>query len=293
MSILEEILSEKRTEVAKSKLTTPEQELKQKLLTSTLPSRSFSQNLSSSPYPAIIAEVKLASPSRGKIREDLTPLEIAQSYSPHAACLSVLTDKKFFSGDLEYLRTIRSAVPSIPILRKDFIIDSYQVWETKEVGADALLLIVAALSDDELFALSQEANSAGLEVLVEVHTEAELTVAVNLLNQLQKAGASLLPMIGVNNRDLKTFNIDLETSVKLCQSLANQLAEKVSPIEQSKVVFVAESGLYTGADLAQIKTASDAANLHSAFLIGESLLKSGDPGTNLAKLIADARNLSA
>jgi len=207
---------------------------------------------------SLIAEVKKASPSAGIICKDFDPVRIAKDYeAAGASCLSVLTDEKFFQGSLDYLRQIRAAV-RLPLLRKDFIIDERQILEAIEWGADAILLIVSILSDDQLQKFHSLALDAGLAVLVEVHDEAELQRAL-------KIGAQL---IGVNNRDLKTFNVDLATTEKLAAKLDREK------------ILVAESGIHTHADVERLKKCGA-----RAILVGESLLRGSNIKTKIRELI--------
>lgn len=209
---------------------------------------------------AIIAELKKASPSKGLIRENFDPTSLAASLSQAgAAALSVLTDAPFFQGSLENLR-LASAVTTIPCLRKDFILDEFQILEARAHGADAILLIAAALSDPDLRALNAAAHAMGLDVLCEVHTAAELDRVASL-------GCDAY---GVNNRDLVTFEVRLETAEALAASLPPD------------AVRVAESGLHTIEDLKRLQRAG-----FDAFLIGESLMRHPDPATALAALIVD------
>ena len=211
---------------------------------------------------ALIAEVKKASPSAGVIRADFDPVRIAKEYeAAGASCLSVLTDEKFFQGSLEYLKQIRAAV-KLPLLRKDFIIHERQILESVKWGADAILLIVSILSDPELERFHQLASEAGLAALVEVHDE----------DELERASAIDARLIGVNNRDLKTFAIDLATTEKLAQKVfARRSAEEV--------LLVAESGIHTHADVERVKKAGA-----TAILVGESMMR-GDIKTKAAELI--------
>lgn len=214
---------------------------------------------------ALIAEVKKASPSKGVICENFDPVRIAKEYeAAGASCLSVLTDEKFFQGSLDYLREIRAAV-KLPLLRKDFIIDERQILEAIEWGADAILLIVAILDEARLKRFHDLAIEAGLAVLVEVHDEAELARALAM-------GATL---IGVNNRDLKTFKVDL--------AVTEQLAAKLfqAPCPQPSHLLVAESGIFTRADVTRLKACGA-----GAILVGESLMRTGDIKTKAQKLIA-------
>ena len=207
--------------------------------------------------PAVIAEVKKASPSAGVIREDFRPAEIAVSYErAGAACLSVLTDEQYFQGSDEYLQEARNAC-NLPVLRKDFLVDPWQVFESRMLGADCVLLIVAALSLGRLQELDGLAREAGLDVLVEVHNEQELERALT-------TGARL---VGVNNRDLHTFTTDLGTS------------ERLRPLVPKDRTFVTESGIHTAEDVARMHAADI-----EAFLVGEAFMRQADPGDGLHKL---------
>jgi len=215
---------------------------------------------------ALIAEVKKASPSAGVICRDFDPVRIAKEYEvARASCLSVLTDAKFFQGSLEHLRQIRAAV-KLPLLRKDFIIDERQILEAIEWGADAILLIVAILSDDQLKKFHSLATEAGLAALVEVHDEAELERAL-------KIGANL---IGVNNRDLKTFKVDLATT----ERLAARIEDGGLRIEKNSPLLVAESGIHSRADVERLKRCGA-----DAILVGESLMRGGDIQKKIHELI--------
>ena len=208
---------------------------------------------------ALIAEVKKASPSAGIICKDFDPVRIAKEYeAAGASCLSVLTDEQFFQGSLDYLRQIRAAV-KLPLLRKDFIIDDRQILEAIEWGADAILLIVSILDDAQLQKFHSLATEAGLAALVEVHDAAELERAL-------KIGAEL---IGVNNRDLKTFKVDLATTERLANNL------------DGKNILVAESGIHTRADVERLQKCSA-----KAILVGESLLHGGDIKAKIRELLA-------
>ena len=216
---------------------------------------------------ALIAEVKKASPSAGIICKDFDPVKIAKEYeAAGASCLSVLTDEKFFQGSLDYLRQIRAAV-KIPLLRKDFIIDERQILEAIEWGADAILLIVAILTDGQLQKFHLLAIEAGLSVLVEVHDEAELERALKISPQL----------IGVNNRDLKTFKVDLATTEKLAAKMEDG---KWKMAKTSAPLLVAESGIHSRADVERLKKCGA-----KAILVGESLMKNGDIKTKVRELI--------
>ena len=207
----------------------------------------------------LIAEVKKASPSAGIICKDFDPVRIAKEYEAAGAnCLSVLTDEKFFQGSLDYLRQIRAAV-KLPLLRKDFIIDERQILEAIEWGADAILLIVTILSDEQLAKFLSLATEAGLAALVEVHDEAELERALKISPKL----------IGVNNRDLKTFKVDLATT----ERLATKIGEGT--------ILVAESGIHTHSDVKRLKDCGA-----KAILVGESLLRGGNIREKIRELIA-------
>jgi indole-3-glycerol phosphate synthase len=220
--------------------------------------RPFKKSLSRR-SPAVIAEIKKASPSAGIIRKDLDPLAVAREYEKSgAAALSVLTEVQHFQGGLEILARLRWD-SKLPLLRKDFVIDPYQVLEARHAGADAVLLIAALLDKDLLKSFRVEAESLGMEALVEVHNEAELKKALD-------SGATL---IGVNNRDLRTFEVSLEVSVAL------------APMLPKEVLAVAESGIRTADD---IKRLSDAG--YRAFLVGESLMRAPSPGDALSKLLS-------
>lgn len=211
--------------------------------------------------PAIIAELKKASPSKGLIRADFRPTELArQLEQAGSTALSVLTDEEFFQGSLQNLR-IASTATKLPCLRKDFMVDEFQLLEARANCADAILLIVAALSQAELVGLSIQSREYELDVLCEVHDEEELDRAIN-------AGCNL---IGVNSRDLHTFQVDLNTALRLAEQMPKN------------IVSVAESGIHTGADIAKLKAAG-----YAAFLIGESLMKAELPGNALRTLMAEA-----
>ena len=287
-SILERIIKTKQDEI--HHLTSAEAlaELKDKALACP-PPRGFGAALHRAKPPAVIAEIKRASPSRGAIRPDLNPAETAVGFALNGAtCLSVLTDEKFFGGKLEFIAQIKRAfsvqrVQPIPILRKDFIIHPAQVWETRAAGADAGLLIAAALSADALTALLHEFFAASLDVLVEVHTEEELLAALNALGEM--ADSSTGPaqaVLGINNRDLGTFATDLETTKRLGADLRNHFRTPEAHSSLHDLVLVSESGILNGADMRRL--ASYGAQ---AFLVGESLVASGDPGENLTRLISE------
>jgi indole-3-glycerol phosphate synthase len=207
--------------------------------------------------PAVIAEIKKASPSRGVIRENFNPVEIATSYAAHgAACLSVLTDVKFFQGSYDYLRQARAAC-TLPVLRKDFMIDSYQVAHARALGADCILLIVAALAPNQLRDLESAAIELGMDVLVEVHDRTELETALTLKT----------PLLGINNRNLRTFETSLENTLEL-----------LDDIPEGKRV-ITESGILSRDDVRLMREH----NVH-AFLVGEALMRAPDPGEALREL---------
>lgn len=207
--------------------------------------------------PGVIAEIKKASPSKGVMRPEFYPAEIARSYAEHgAACLSVLTDCDFFQGCETYLQEARAACP-LPVIRKDFIIDPYQVAEARAIGADCILLIAAALDDAELRQLSELAHELGLDVLVEVHDAPELERSLRLD----------LPLIGINNRNLRTFDVSLQTTLDLLPAI---------PADR---IVVTESGILGPEDVALMRQHQ----VH-AFLVGESFMRAPDPGLKLAEL---------
>lgn len=211
--------------------------------------------------PAVIAEIKKASPSKGVLRADFIPADIAQSYAEHgAACLSVLTDKDFFQGSTDYLKQARASC-SLPVLRKDFIVDPYQVYESRVMGADCILLIAACLDDAQMKTLEALAFSLDMAVLVEVHDRAELDRALKLKT----------PLLGINNRNLQTFEVSLDTTLTLLKDV---------PPDR---LLVTESGVSTAADVARLREA----HIH-AFLVGEAFMRADDPGVALAALFPGA-----
>ena len=211
--------------------------------------------------PAVIAEIKKASPSKGVLRADFIPADIAQAYAEHgAACLSVLTDLQFFQGGIDYLKQARASC-QLPVLRKDFIVDAYQVYESRAMGADAILLIAAILDDAQMKDFEAIARSLDMAVLVEVHDAPELARALKLKT----------PLIGINNRDLKTFEVSLDTTLALMREL---------PADR---LLVCESGIQTRDDVLRLGAAGV-----NAFLVGEAFMRAPDPGAALAELFAPA-----
>jgi indole-3-glycerol phosphate synthase len=266
VTILDTIVEQKRREVTRL----PERSVSSAGLRQALAARGDQRDFAAalrhpkSGSVALIAEVKKASPSAGVICPDFDPVRIAREYEKAgASCLSVLTDEKFFQGSLQYLRQIRAAV-QLPLLRKDFIIDERQILEAIEWGADAILLIVAILSDAQLERFHVLATAAGLSVLVEVHDELELDRALAVQPRL----------IGVNNRNLKTFKVDLATT----EHLAGRLPASTSATDQPRLL-VAESGIHCRADVERLAKCGA-----RAILVGESLVKEGD-------IVAKAREL--
>ena len=260
-TILDEILAHKRTEVARRRQETPPAALREQPLYAAS-RRGFRAALAAAEAPAVIAELKAASPSRGRIRVDYDPPAHARAYATAgASALSVLTDERFFGGSLAHLTAARAAV-ALPCLRKDFVVDPYQIEEARAAGADAVLLIAEAVAGTLGAELLAAGRAAGLDVLVEVHGAAELGWAVD-------AGADL---IGVNNRDLATFVVQLET------------AERLLPVLPPGVLGVAESGIHSAADLARMVAAGA-----GAVLIGEAFMAQPDPGVALATLLAEWR----
>ena len=258
-NILEQILATKREEIDLRRTLVPEQQLLDKMADGHTPLGFVSalQRRASEQKPGVIAEIKKASPSKGVIRADFNPAAIATSYATaNATCLSILTDEQYFQGHDDYLREVRQVV-TLPLLRKDFTIDAYQVYEARAMGADCILLIVSALKPADLRDLYALAQSVGLDVLIEVHDVEELAIALTL-------GPDL---IGINNRNLKTFNTNLETTIDLLSNIP------------AGVVVVTESGISTVADVSRMQ----ANNVH-CFLVGEAFMRATDPGQALSDL---------
>ena len=255
MSILERILESKRAEVAAAKRSHPDVEARAG--TASAP-RDFVGALRAK-RPAVIAEIKRASPSKGLLRENFDPAAIAKSYEKAgAACMSVLTDREFFQGAAAHLVAARAAC-ALPALRKDFLIDPYQVFEARALGADCVLLIVACLEDAQMRALEKQARALGMAVLVEVHDGEEL----------ERALALQTPLIGINNRNLRTFETRLETTLDL-----------LPRIPKDRVV-ITESGILSGADVRRMRDQGV-----NAFLVGEAFMRADDPGQALKKLFS-------
>ncbi|MFA6564363.1 MAG: indole-3-glycerol phosphate synthase TrpC [Verrucomicrobiia bacterium] len=276
MNILDTIVAQKRVEVAA--LQPRAAELK-RLAAARSKRRDFAAALRRSDgRVALIAEVKKASPSAGVIRSDFDPVFIARDYERGgASCLSVLTDEKFFQGHLDYLRRIRETV-NLPLLRKDFIVDELQVYEAAAAGADCVLLIVACLKQDELAHLSRVAAECKLDTLVEVHDESEL----------ERAMAANARIIGVNNRNLKTFKVDLATTERLAKRIVERGAWSVkhekdtrpTPNAQRPTLLVAESGIHTRTDVERLARCGV-----NAILVGESLMRSDDIPAKVRSLL--------
>ena len=259
--ILDKIIATKREEVAAARAATPLVEVEAAAAMQPAP-RDFVGAIRKKigcGQPAIIAEIKKASPSNGVIRPDFRPAEIAHSYAQHgAACLSVLTDRQYFQGAPEFLAAARAAC-ALPVLRKDFIVDRYQVAEARVMGADCILLIAAALTVPQMQELEAQACRYGMAVLVEVHDGCELDAALQLMT----------PLVGINNRNLRTFDVTLATSLGL-----------LSRIPGDRIV-VTESGIGKPEDVALMR-----ANGVNAFLVGEAFMRAPSPGEELARLFA-------
>ena len=257
--ILDKIVAVKREEMAVARALHSEAALRELVAVQSAP-RGFAAALRAkvaAGLPAVIAEIKKASPSKGVIREHFVPAEIAASYARHgAACLSVLTDERFFQGHADYLRQARAAC-ALPVLRKDFMIDPYQVLEARAMGADCILLIAACLSDAQMAELEACAMDLALDVLVEVHNGDELDRALRLKT----------PLLGINNRNLRSFEVTLDTTLGLL------------PRVPADRLLVTESGISGRADVQRMR----AADVH-AFLVGEAFMRASDPGVALSAL---------
>lgn len=260
-TILKNILARKQQEIAERSARVPMAQLVEKAASASAP-RGFSAAIASkiaAGESAVIAEIKKASPSKGVICENFDPVLIAKSYEKGgAACLSVLTDVDFFQGADEYLVLARNAC-DLPVIRKDFIVDEYQIYEARAMGADCILLIVSALTHEQLAQLHRVALSLGMDVLIEVHGEAELAIALTLDN----------PMVGINNRNLHTFEVSLENTYKL-----------LSQIPAGKII-ITESGIHSSVDVAAMREH----HVH-AFLVGEAFMRSDEPGARLSEMFS-------
>ncbi len=257
--ILEKILAVKRAEIVAAIKSQPQEALQRAIENAGAP-RDFVGALRAklaAGLPAVIAEIKKASPSKGVLRSDFDPVAIARSYAEHgAACLSVLTDVQFFQGSREYLVQARAS-SGLPVLRKDFIVDPYQVFEARAMGADCILLIVAALDDSTMAALERLAHDLHMAVLVEAHDQ----------HEFERALALRTPMIGINNRNLRTFETRLETTLDLIEKLPRDK------------LLVTESGILSANDVQRLRAAGV-----EAFLVGEAFMRASDPGRALAQL---------
>lgn len=260
-TILKKILDRKREEIAERSATVPLEQLKQQAALASAP-RGFAAAMTAkiaAGESAVIAEIKKASPSKGVIRENFDPAAIAASYADGgAACLSVLTDVDFFQGADKYLQQARDAC-HLPVIRKDFIIDQYQIYEARAMGADCILLIVSALAEKQLADLHDLAISLGMDVLIEVHDAAELSIALKLDN----------PMVGINNRNLHSFEVSLDNTY--------QLLEK---IPDNRIV-ITESGIHSREDVAAMRQQKV-----NAFLVGEAFMRSEEPGDRLSEMFS-------
>ena len=296
--ILRKILATKREEIAATQAAIPLAEI-MALAKDQPPPRDFVgaiRNKINAGKAAVIAEIKKASPSKGVLRENFNPAEIATSYEQGgAACLSVLTDKDYFQGSAAYLKQARAAC-SLPVLRKDFMIDAYQVYEARAMGADCILLIVSALSLSKMQELEAIANNLGMAVLVESHSAEELQVALQLKTPLQ----------GINNRNLRTFEVSLQTTLDLLPQIAaapspikgngwgrgGEFAEhaprpssgsgvqaETRPAREGERIVVTESGIFAPADVAHMRT-----NHVHAYLVGEAFMRADNPGAELARV---------
>ena len=256
--ILDTIIAHKQKELAIEQEQVPLAKLEDQI-SSLPPTRDFRGAITGRGTVKLIAEVKKKSPSKGIIREDFHPVSIAEAYVKNgAAAISVLTDKHFFAGELDYLRAIRDTV-DVPLLRKDFTIDPYHIYQARVAGADAILLIVAALTVSQLRTFMEVAAALALACLVEVHTREELAIALDVEAQI----------IGINNRDLRTFHTDIATTFQLCEAI---------PADR---VVVSESGIYAREDVMKLQEAG----IH-AMLVGESLMRSPDIGEQVRRLIS-------
>ena len=265
MTILDEIVSHKRVEVAKAKALVSSRDMERMARDCEEPTRGFRASLVSGDRPRVIAEIKRRSPSKGEIRARFDPVACAKAYAENgAAAISVLTDERYFGGHLEILELVRRHVP-LPLLRKDFTVDAYQVDEARVRGADAVLLIVAAFDEPDrvasLRALRDRAQSNHLDVLVEVHDEDELEVAL----------AMDVDLLGINNRNLKTFETDL--------AVTERLVARISDARREGVAIIGESGIASADDIQRLEKVGV-----NGFLVGESLMREEDLGAALMRL---------
>jgi indole-3-glycerol phosphate synthase len=258
-TILKKILARKQQEIVERSNVRPMAQLLEQIASASAP-RGFATALEAKlavGQSAVIAEIKKASPSKGVIREDFDPAAIAKSYAKGgAACLSVLTDVDFFQGADRYLTMARAAC-DLPVIRKDFIVDPYQIYEARAMGADCILLIVSALNEEQLYQLHEVAITMGMDVLIEVHDVAELNTALKLDN----------PMVGINNRNLHSFDVSLDNTFKLLEQIP------------SDKIVITESGIHHREDVVVMRE-----NNVNAFLVGEAFMRSDEPGERLRDL---------
>ncbi len=263
--ILDKIVAVKREEIAAAMTKTPLAAMRADAESRVL-TRDFAGAIkakAAAGKPAVIAEIKKASPSKGVLREEFIPADIAQSYAEHgAACLSVLTDRQFFQGQPDFLKQARASC-HLPVLRKDFMVDAYQIYESRVMGADCILLIAACLDDAQLRDLEAIARALDMAVLVEVHDRAEAERALKLKT----------PLFGINNRNLKTFEVSLDTTLQILKDLPE--------IQQSGRIVVTESGILLRDDVLRMAAAGV-----PAFLVGEAFMRASEPGVALSSLFA-------
>jgi indole-3-glycerol phosphate synthase len=259
--ILKKIVARKKEEIAEAQRRVSLEAMKEGL-EETSPPRGFVASLErriAAGQPGVIAEIKKASPSRGVLREDFHPTEIARSYAGHgAACLSILTDVDFFQGSAEYLKAARAAC-ELPVIRKDFIVDPYQVYEARVMEADCILLIAACLDDEQLASLNDLAMDLGMDVLIEVHDEDELARSLLVDN----------PMVGINNRNLRTFEVSLDTTLRMLEQIPGER------------LVITESGIRHPEDVSRMREHGV-----NGFLVGEAFMRADDPGARLAELFS-------
>lgn len=261
-NVLAEIVAHKQTEVARARGVCPEAQLREALRCAPIP-RDFSGALRARPRPALIAEIKRSSPSAGEIRPGVDAVAVAQTYVRHgAACLSVLTDERYFRGSLDDLERVRESV-SVPVLRKDFVIDPYQVLESRAAGADCVLLIAECLEPSSLRDLHRLALELGMQTLIEIYEPDNLDRVLDLHP----------PLIGINNRNLKSMTVNLEHSITLRARIP------------AEILVVSESGIRTSADVARLREAGI-----DAMLVGESLMRAGDIGYAVDQLLGAPPN---